>query len=149
MRLFLHHIIANICAGALLNSLDLLKAEADGLTAVSSSEKMELQRLREECRELTLEMRRKKDDLQATNQEILNAQGLFPPLLLEIFFSIWMMSMVSSDHYGMIVGGLEGLKAQRTHLEDIRVEIVSEIHRLRETSKAELKRTDRMEQVHT
>lgn len=37
---------------------------------------MELQRLREECRELTLEMRRKKDDLQATNQEILNAQGL-------------------------------------------------------------------------
>lgn len=60
-----------------------------------------------------------------------------------------MMSMFSYYDYGMISGGLEGLKAQRTHLEDIRVEIVSEIHRLRETSKAELKRTDRMEQVHT
>lgn len=69
-------ITSMVNVNVLLNSLDLLKAEADGLTAVSSSEKMELQRLREECRELTLEMRRKKDDLQATNQEILNAQGL-------------------------------------------------------------------------
>ena len=58
------------------HTADILKAEADGLTAVSSSEKMELQRLREDCRELTLELRRKKDELQTTNQELVNAQGL-------------------------------------------------------------------------
>ena len=117
---------------------DLLKAEADGLTAVSSSEKLELQRLREESRELTLELRRKKDDLQATNQELLNAQGIFN-FVPDI--------KVGSDRCQIISGGLEGLKAQRIHLEDIRLEIVNEIQRLRDTSKAELKRTDRMEQA--
>lgn len=102
----------------LRRSQDILKAETDGLNALSSSEKMELQKLREELRELSLDMRKRKEDLQVTTQELIANQG-----------------------------HVEALKTQRMQLEDMRTEIMSEIHRLRETSKAEAKRAERMEQT--
>jgi len=78
-----------------------------------------LQKLREEHRELVNELREKKEELRMAAQELINLKG-----------------------------SLEGFKAQQIHLEDIRANLVNEINSLRESSRMELRRTERMEQTY-
>jgi chromosome segregation ATPase len=97
-------------------SQELLKAEADSVNALSLNEKQTLQKLREEHRELNLEIRKKKVELKI--QELQGMQG-----------------------------DVQGLRVELGHLDDIRTEMVREIDRLREASRSELKRTEKMEQT--
>jgi chromosome segregation ATPase len=99
-------------------SQELLKAEADSVNALSLNEKQTLQKLREEHRELNLEIRKKKEELKMTFQELQGMQG-----------------------------DVQGLRVELGHLDDIRTEMVREIDRLREASRSELKRTEKMEQT--
>lgn len=104
---------------ALKANIEKLRLETEGLNCLQSNEKSSVHTAREELRDINIEIRRCKEGLRVVQQEL------------------------QTGHLS-----LETLQAQKDHLEDLKDELTAELNRLRETSRLEMKRTEKLESTY-
>ena len=100
----------------LKGQLEKLRLDTEALTNAQANEKSSVNNAREELRDLNLEIRRNKENLRVVQQEVQTGQM-----------------------------GLESLQKERDRLEDVKDELTVELHRLRESSRLEAQRSERLE----
>lgn len=105
---------------AIKANIEKLRLETEGLNCMQSNEKSSVHSAREELRDINLEIRRGKEGLRVVQQEL------------------------QTGHLS-----LETLQSQKDHLEDLKDELTAELNRLRETSRLEMRRTEKLETTYS
>lgn len=100
-------------------NLEKLRGESEGLSSVQVNERAMVSNARDELRDLHVEIKREKDNLKLIQQELQSNQI-----------------------------NLEAIKTQNKHIEDLKDDLGEELHRIRETNRVELRRTDKLESTY-